>query len=247
MSKVIEQLLKQQQIWQAKSPPLRLSFSANNIATGFKPLDSQLHHGGWPRSAMIDLLYDQFGIGEWQLALPALLKLSQQAKLLVVIAPPYMPYAPAIEQAGLSSEQVLWVQAQTLAESLWASEHILKTNCSFAVMVFLQKQRLSQAQLRRLQLASSVHEGLFFVQRSGLFTSQSSPARLRLKLHAKQRKLHIHILKQPGGWSGQKVIINRPEDWLSPTSTLVTQTHAKPASPSVAPNTAPKAEPPLLL
>ena len=52
--------------------------------------------GGWPTGARTEILSGRAGIGELQLVLPALAALSWAGKRVVWLAPPHLPYAPAL-------------------------------------------------------------------------------------------------------------------------------------------------------
>ena len=66
------------------------------IASGFAPLDAELPGGGWPCGALTELLPQHEGIGELRILGPALAQLAAQGKFIAWIAPPYLPYAPAL-------------------------------------------------------------------------------------------------------------------------------------------------------
>jgi len=55
-------------------------------------LDAALPSGGWPESALTEFLLPADGIGELRLLLPTLARLTQAARDIVLIAPPYLPY-----------------------------------------------------------------------------------------------------------------------------------------------------------
>ncbi|VVD86426.1 damage-inducible protein [Pandoraea anhela] len=70
-------------------------------ATGFAALDAELPGAGWPHGAVTELLSERPGIGEWRLLAPALRDLTQAGKPVMVIAPPMLPYAPALVAWGI--------------------------------------------------------------------------------------------------------------------------------------------------
>lgn len=70
-------------------------------ATGFAALDAELPGAGWPHGAVTELLSDRPGIGEWRLLVPVLRELTQAGKPVMVIAPPMLPYAPALAGWGI--------------------------------------------------------------------------------------------------------------------------------------------------
>ena len=66
------------------------------VSTGFAALDQELPGGGWPQSALTEILPRHEGIGELHILGSALAALSKQSRMLAWIAPPYLPYAPAL-------------------------------------------------------------------------------------------------------------------------------------------------------
>ena len=80
-----------------------------SLATGYAALDAQLPGGGWPLGALTEILSSQTGIGELRLFFPALARLTRadNASPIILLQPPYQPYAPAFAGAGIAPEQVL--------------------------------------------------------------------------------------------------------------------------------------------
>src|SRR5258706_16407740 len=74
---------------------------APTVPCGFPGLDAELPGGGWPAGALTEILPAHEGIGELRLLGPALAGLSQRGLRLVWIAPPHLPYAPALAAAGI--------------------------------------------------------------------------------------------------------------------------------------------------
>src|SRR5258706_3557816 len=71
------------------------------IPCGFPGLDAELPGGGWPAGALTEILPAHEGIGELRLLGPALAGLSQRGLRLAWIAPPHLPYSPALAAAGI--------------------------------------------------------------------------------------------------------------------------------------------------
>lgn len=59
--------------------------------TGLAALDAVLPSGGWPESALSEILIAKEGVGELQLVLPTLARLSAAGERIVLVAPPYTP------------------------------------------------------------------------------------------------------------------------------------------------------------
>src|ERR1700733_14624094 len=93
--------------------------------TGFAALDARLPGGGWPVGALTEIAPACAGVGELSLTLPVLRTLCREGRSVALVQPPYIPYAPALRRSGLELQRLLWIQAQSDAEALWASEQLL--------------------------------------------------------------------------------------------------------------------------
>jgi len=145
------------------------------LPSQFAALDAHLPGGGWPVGALCEILQSQAGQGEWRLLLPALRSLTQTV---VLVAPPYAPFGPGLAAQGFGVQQLLWVQADALAERLWAAEQALRCAGVGAVLLWLGPVRSDH--LRRLHLTAQAHTKLLWVMRPLAAQDESSPAVLRL-------------------------------------------------------------------
>jgi hypothetical protein len=204
MSASIDSLLQHPGIWRGD----RLSQTElDTIPTGFAGLDAELPGGGWPRGALTEILLEREGIGELRLLLPTLARMSGQGGWLAWVAPPHVPYAPALATAGISLEHLLVAQAQSASDSWWAAEQALRSGSCSTVLAWLESP--DERRMRRLQLAAETGNALGILFRSTQAEQERSPAALRLKLEAVNNGLAVHILKRRGGYLGKPVII----DW----------------------------------
>jgi hypothetical protein len=165
--------------------------------TGFANFDALLPGGGWPVGAITELMPETQGIGELSLLLPALAKLSRAGRYLVWIAPPCLPYAPALVQHGLVLDRVVLVQARDTPSVLWAAEQALRCPAIGAVLAW--PAALDDRRVRRLQLAAETGGSCGLLYRPPTAALQSSPAALRLRLKALNAGLHVEIQKARGG------------------------------------------------
>jgi cell division inhibitor SulA/protein ImuA len=171
------------------------------LVSGFEELDRRLPRGGWPLGALTELLSVTQGIGELSLFLPALNRLAHSGRYIAWIAPPYIPYAPALLQQGLPLERLLIIYTHSPSESLWATEQALRCPAVGAVLGWAE--HLVDKSLRRLQLAAEAGGSLGILHRPLAAAAEASPAALRLQLQPHpQQGLDIHILKARGGRSG---------------------------------------------
>lgn len=145
--------------------------------SGWSALDAVLPGGGWPGHGLTEWLCSPPGAAEWRLLAPLLPTLTAP---LALVAPPQVPHPLGWRVAGWSPRHLLWVQASSPAERLWATEQLLRANATGAVVAWLPEVRATQ--LRRLQVLAAAHEGPVLVCRPAGAAKASSPAPLRLRL-----------------------------------------------------------------
>ena len=206
-NKKLSALLTRPDIWQGSTSPQR----NHGLPTGYPALDKALHQGGWPVGAITELLCDHSGIGELQLLLPTLAQYARQKRNLIFVSPPYIPYAPALQDAGISPAQIVIVQTRSTIEQLWAVGQLLQSGAAGAVLTWLTHGPVNHHQLRKLQLAAQESHSLAVLFRPGITAAEASPAALRITVSPGQRGYQLHIIKQRGGWAGQIVDITRPD------------------------------------
>jgi cell division inhibitor SulA len=206
-NKPLNNLLKRRDIWRATT----VEQTRNGISTGHHLLDAQLHSGGWPPGALCELFCTQPGIGEMYLLSPLLNSLSEQGRWLFFVDPPYIPHAAALSQQGIQLERVIVIKTQNPAEQFWVIEQILRCEACGVSLAWLCNKKASHQQLRKLQLAAQSGNSQAFLFRAPALANQPSPASLRLLLKARSKSCFIHILKQPGGWSGQQLHLPKPD------------------------------------
>ena len=146
--------------------------------TGFDALDALLPQGGWPRRALTELLLPADGVGELSLLLPTLARLTQAGATVALVAPPYLPYAPAWQAAGVELAQLQLVEAAP-RDALWAFEQCLRSGACAAVLGWPAKAD-AQA-LRRLQVGADSGQCLGFALRDSRHAANPSPAVLRME------------------------------------------------------------------
>jgi protein ImuA len=150
------------------------------------------------------------GIGEMRLLAPALGLLAQQKRKIIFLAPPHMPYAPALSGLGLSAEAILIVRAQNTADRLWALEQTLRSNAFGALLAWVDEPSRNES-LRRFQLASRTAEGPVFLFRPWSAQNNPSPAPLRLCLLPRRYPgLAVQVIKRRGPVQLDPVLVNLP-------------------------------------
>ncbi len=175
------------------------------VPTGFAALDAELPGGGWPTGTLTELLPEHVGIGEVRALGPALARLSREGRWLAWIAPPYLPYAPALDAAGIDLARVMVVRTRSAQDTLWAIEQALQSGACGAVLGWPEKATF--AQLRRLQIAAEGSPALAFLFRPPIAAREASPAALRLHLQGLKGELAVRILKRRGGPLARPIVL----------------------------------------
>ena len=188
-------LLSDARVWRGQ--PVALPSAAQS--TGLAALDAVLPTGGWPESALIELLLPADGVGELRLLLPTLARLTQARQDIVLVAPPYLPYPAGWRQAGVDFGFVHLVDAQP-RDALWATEQCLRAGCASAVLSW--PRHADDRALRRLQMAAESGQALGFAFRDARVACNPSPAALRIVFEGMSDKgmpTQLRVLKCRGG------------------------------------------------
>ena len=165
--------------------------------SGHAELDRKLPGGGWPVGALTELFPTAQGIGEMQLVLPWIARLTQAGGRVAMVDPPHLPFAPALAQAGVVLSRLLLVRPQSVDGGLWATEQILRAGPCGAVLAW--PGALGAVELKRFQLAAETGKTTALLFREPAAAAEFSPAALRLKLAARPGGLRVDIFKCRGG------------------------------------------------
>ncbi len=180
------------------------------LPTGYAALDAVLPGGGWPIGSLTELLQAPAVHAEWGLLAPALGPLGSRASArgprarpaLMLIGAPHLPFGPALAAQNCDPGGLLQVQADRLADRLWAAEQALRCTDVQAVLVWLEKA--ASLALRRLHTLAQAHSRLLFVCRPQAAEQEASPAPLRLRLQwpaavpGTAAVLQVEVLKRRG-------------------------------------------------
>ncbi|HET7557139.1 MAG TPA: translesion DNA synthesis-associated protein ImuA [Rhodanobacteraceae bacterium] len=172
------------QIWQGRIAPV----AAPAQPTGWAELDAALPAGGWPDAALTEILLPADGVGELQLLMPTLARLTQADRPVLLIAPPYAPCVAGWRARGVDMGKVEIVAADE-PRVLWAMEQALRAGCCSAVLGW--PRQMDERQLRRLQVAADSGRALAFVFRDRKHAAQASPAALRIEVETRPAQLRV--------------------------------------------------------
>lgn len=187
----LESLLQARQIWKGGA----VTSTAPAHPTGHARLDSVLPGGGWPEAALSELLLYADGCGELQVLWPTLARLSNSGERVVLVEPPFTPYAPAWYAAGVNLRQLTVLRCANPKDVLWAMEQSLRSGSCGAVVGWMQ--RSGDRELRRLQVAAASGTTLGFVCRPVSAANNPSPAALRLIVENPTPQ--VRVIKSRGG------------------------------------------------
>ena len=214
--KRVEQPIDHPLVWRAGESQA----SWRTRPTGFEALDRLLPGGGWPATGLTEILTGHCGIGELSLLMPALARLAGPgaargrrrgspgqgggAGCIAWIAPPFIPYAPALRSRGIDLDRVLIVRGRGNTRGhrdiLWAMEQALRFGSCAAVLAWTRS--VGQTPLRRLQLAAEAGRCWAVLFRPLNASRQRSSAVLRMRLSAMGGQTRIEVLKCRGGRPG---------------------------------------------
>ena len=180
-----------------------------SVPTGHAELDVHLPGAGWPTGVITEIHVERPGVGELQLVMPAAARLTQADRWHVMIAPPYLPYAPALAAHGVKLSRLMLVRPKTLNEQLWACEQALQSASCGAVMLWLDQssERIPENALRRLQLSAERRDVLAMLFRASRAPSCPQAA-LRLHVSRQASNTVVRILKRRGGGMPAPVVLD---------------------------------------
>jgi cell division inhibitor SulA/protein ImuA len=188
----LEEILERHPVWRGAA----LSRPASVLPSGFPDLDAELPGGGWPGAGLTEILCNNHGIGELGLLLPALAALTAAGKRIAWLAPPHLPYAPALAAAGIDLAHLVVIRAPGRRDALWAAEQLLRAGSCHALLAWLPRTRYPE--LRRLAVAAEAGNTFLALWRPSEAARESTPAGLRLALEPAAGALAVRILKRRG-------------------------------------------------
>ena len=204
---------------------------SQGLATGFVELDRILPQRGWVGDGLNELLGNEQGAGEFSLLLPALAHLCSEGKGVLLANPPFLPYAPALAQAGILFAHLIVIRNADSDQLYWAAEQALRSKACGAVVLWSSEtaRPLPDLLLRRLQLAAHTGASAGFLFRPRRAQEQPSPAPLRIAYAAAHGSLEL-TLQKCRGLSGTPRV--RVQPWRHAWATRFTRALPAPAMPA---------------
>lgn len=188
----LQQLLNRADIWRGDSHALVPQIA---LDSGHAELNAALLNGGWPTRSLIEVCQKGFQQQEWLLFSPLL---KAATGYIILLNPPFIPFAQALIQAGINLEQLIVVQVTNKADFLASFAELARTESCAVLLAWQQSQALSYTELRKCLLASNEGAGLCVLFRPEHAQQQSSPASLRLLSDITASDVQLRIFKQKG-------------------------------------------------
>lgn len=216
----LDEILRRPDTWRGRNCA---TVNSDSIPTGHAELDAVLPGGGWPAGALTEIFVERPGIGELQLLISAASRLTRSGRCLALLAPPYVPYAPALTACGVDLQHVLLISA-TGNEQLWACEQLLESRqCG---IVLMWPGAIQQHALRRLQHKAEKGAAVTVLYRPQ--KAQPCPtAALRLHVSKSENHTVVHVLKRRGSSVAhplrldlQAALIRRTPELSGPRATI---------------------------
>ena len=189
-----------------------------SVSTGFSELDAALPGGGWPAAALTEIYAAHRGIGEMQILMPAVARLTRAGRRVMLIAPPHIPYAPALAAHGLKLSHLMLVRAERTEERFWACEQALRYQDCGAVLAWID--HAPERALKRLQLAAETGNAIALLFRSARVIP-ASPAALRLQIEHSQDRTLVRVLKRRGSGLPAPIALDLRNPPSAPAGDLV--------------------------
>lgn len=207
---------------------------SDTFTTGFAELDMELSGGGWQKQGLTEILCDHLGVGELSLLMRGLSsavspgKFSDATHVMWVLPgdQPWVPYAPALAQCGVSLEGLAIVRTKSTGDALWAAEQGLKSGACRAVLLRMNETYCSSLSLRRLLQAAIAGESAALLLRPLTAAASPSPAGTRIVLRPEDDgALRVELLKRRGLPPGKSVrVMARILPCLQRAPTIVRET-----------------------
>lgn len=201
----LEALLKHPDLWQAG----QLAPLEPTLSSGFASLDENLPGNGWPQAGLAEFMLSTQGLGELQLLIPLLKRLSEEDRWIAWVNPPFLPYAPALAEQGIDLNKILLIHPKNHKDALWAMECASKSGTCSIVLGWLDEKQTTAKDTRRLQLAAKAGNTFSCLFRPEEAAQQASMAELRISLKPvvntdntdnNDNRVTVTIEKRRRGW-----------------------------------------------
>ncbi len=179
------------------------------FSTGDVLLDAEIG-GGLPGGAITEI-FGEMGQGTWWLALNTLTQVRNKVCALIEPAGSFFP--PGAAALGVDLSRLLVVRENNRKRALWALERITREKSIGATLAAINK--LTDTELRRLQLAAEASGQACILIRPPGELSRASWGALRLRVVAKPGRIVVETLRARGGVMPRPIEIELENDSLA--------------------------------
>jgi len=169
--------------------------------TGNLALDRALN-GGWPISAVSQIIASSSGLGI-SLLTPVLGRTTAAGRQVALVAPPFVPYAPALRDEGVALSHLIWIDPKDRIDALWSTEQLLRSGLFGVVALWIPA--LAAPMVRRLQVAADTGKAIAFLMHEEASEADSTPA-VRLDVQPSHEGLRITVERCRGARGGDTVV-----------------------------------------
>lgn len=169
--------------------------------TGYEGLNRALN-GGWPISAVSQIIASSSGLGI-SLLTPALARMTAAGRHVALVAPPFVPYAPALRDEGVVLTRLAWIDPKDRIDALWSTEQLLRSGLFGGVALWIPA--LAAPIVRRLQVAADTGKAIAFLMHDEAAEADSTPA-VRLDVQPSHEGLRITVERCRGARGGDTVV-----------------------------------------
>lgn len=204
LSSSLEHVIHQGKVWNARQEPVQ---DIQALSSGYTHLDKALPQEGWVPGQLCEMYPQGYGCGDMHILLPTLATLSQQSRWIMLVAPPAIPYSPALSMAGVDVSKLLMVHPKNHKEALWCVEEGLRSGHCSAVLGWLPET--DSTAIRRLQLACESQKSLCWIWPSSSQQQNASAAPLRLQIRRKSAdQAVLRFIKRRGLWPSEEFTLS---------------------------------------
>ena len=186
-------------------------------SSGLRIIDKLLPGQGFRRGTLAEWLACGAGSGAQSLALLTAREACREGGALVVFDRTGEFYPPAAVRLGIDPQEMIVVQAASLADNLWALDQVLR--CPAVAAALAWPAELDGRTFRRLQLAAEQGGGLGLFVRPERVRHEPSWAEARLVVEPlpaaaadAPRRLKVQLLRCRGGASGGSVEVELDDE-----------------------------------
>jgi len=106
------------------------------VPSGIPGVDELLPAGGWPKGDVVEIIVPDLFTDAAGLLLPALRRLSRQARTIVLVTPPFTARASLFTDPDINASHLLQVNPHPGRSTLWTVESLLETGACAAVLAW---------------------------------------------------------------------------------------------------------------